>query len=110
MEYTKDYWVGWLGGFADGEGCVSYNPKGIIITNTVLGLLLHYQTGLNVLGVYSRLRGPYQSRNPKHKPVYRLAIQRQKDIVLWAELVGFQDLTKQANIQRLVDRQLKCSN
>ncbi len=99
MEYSKDYWIGYVSGFADGEGYVG--SKEITISNTVKQLLDHCQQGLTTLGIHSSLLGPYSNGRP-YKPIYRLRIQRKADVIRFAELISFRDTQKRDKTARIV--------
>jgi len=103
VEGNKSYWLGYIRGFADAEGSVGLTVKEIIISNTVKELLEYCQEGLNELGIYCRLLGPYKHTSIKNaKPIYRLRIQRRTDIRKWAAIIGFKDPLKAAELAELI--------
>ena len=100
----KSYWRGWLQGFADAEGHVDKIVKQLVVSNTDKELLLHFQLGLEVFNIDSKLRGPYRNNyaTSNGKPIYRLHIERREAVRRWAKFIGFQNQLKKQALSLLI--------
>ena len=99
--------IGYIRGFADGDGSVSkyrkdkhYNRM-IELVNTEKGLLLKIQQYLTELGIESKLTSKkvYQKN---HKQAYQLRISRRRNLKLWQKKIGFNHLKKKQRLEILL--------
>ena len=103
MDRGGKYWVGWLGGFSDAEAYVDTGVREIVISNTDKSLLEYYLIGLDELGIHGKIYGGYKHTKIQNaKLMYRLRVQRQLDIRLWAKYIGFISQAKQSRLNNIL--------
>jgi hypothetical protein len=109
MTESTSFMAGWLRGFFDGEGSISYRKTSngtkhttycLSVTNTDFALMDICQLYLETLGIEF---GEWKIRvKPNRKPIRTLHVARAADVLRFAQLVGFGAPAKAARLAEAV--------
>lgn len=96
----KDYLKGFIAGFYDAEGTLNKKRNLIGIYNTNYELISYIEKGLKILGFNPKVNLYNKAKNPNHKPIYRLDINKQKEVINFFEIFNTQIIRKRLNTIR----------
>ena len=91
----------WLKAFFDDEGYIYRKVVFLGIVNKEA--IIQIKKLLSELGIESKLYGPYFHKNPRYKPIYRLAI-RNDSVLNFRENVGFDHPNKKTKLSIICDK------
>lgn len=94
--------IGWAAGLYEGEGTIGVHPPygvRLIIKMTDLDVLVRWQRVIAIGKIY----GPYQPKNPKHKPTWELRVANWRDIIdVCAKLLPWMCSRRQAQMEAVL--------